>query len=188
MTLGTGSARSQEVVQALSVSLMGYDEVNGKALRITTPDLIRYFAQTNVPGGKLLLVTPSPNAPGTLDNLGVFLRVVKGNTILFDVPSPDTFNVYQDFAAVHTTGNRTTVRAINRFSFEYGNFSAELQGFATWTITQRSVNGVDLGGTGAFVASVNGAGTVDGVTSGAVPIHGTITAGAPRPSHEEAAE
>jgi hypothetical protein len=173
-------ARAQNLVQNLSISLTAYEHTGAKPVRITTKEIISYFAQTNVPGARLLLVTPLGNAPGTLGNLNAFLRVAKGDTVIVDVPSPDTFNLYQDFAAIHTTGTRTSSRAINRFSFDFLSFHAELQGFSTWNITEKTVDGVDISGTGSFSANVNGAVTVDGVTEDVVPVHGTITAGPPK--------
>src|SRR5262245_41408249 len=65
----TVAGHAQSVVQNLTINLTAYDHVEARQIKITTKDLIRYFAQTNVPGARLLLVTPSPNEPGTLGNL-----------------------------------------------------------------------------------------------------------------------
>jgi hypothetical protein len=163
-----GSAQS---VQTLSVNLTAYDHTGAKQIKITNKELISYFAGTNVPGARLLLITPSPNEPGTLGNLNAYLQVVKNNTVIVEVPSPDAFNVYQDYAANKSSGTRTATRAIDRFSVEFGGFLAELQGFSIWNIS---------GGSGAFVANVNGAIYIDGVTDDWIPAHGTITASAPK--------
>jgi hypothetical protein len=172
LACGTVSSQAQSVEQNLSINLTAYDHVEARQIKITTKDVIRYFAQTNVPGARLVLVTPSPNEPGTLGNLNAFLQVVKDNTVIVEVPSPDSFNVYQDFAALRNSGTRTASRAIDRFSIDFAGFRAELQGFSTWSIS---------GGSGAFVATVNGAIAIDGVTDDWIPAHGTVSASAPRP-------
>jgi len=168
----TTSGLSQSVVQNLNINLTAYNHAEAKQIKITTKDVINYFAGTNIPGGKLLLVTPSPNEPGTLGNLNAFLRVVRNNEVIVEIPSPDNFNVYQDFAALKSSGPRTASRAIDRFSIDFNGFAAELQGFSIWTIS---------GGSGAFVANVNGAVAIDGVTDDWIPARGTVSATAPRP-------
>jgi len=172
LLLGSITAHSHSVVQNLTVNLTAYDHVEARQIKITTKDLIRYFAQTNVPGARLLLVTPAPNEPGTLGNLNAYLQVVKDGTVIVEVPSPDSFNVYQDFAAIRSSGTRTASRAIDRFSIDFGGLRGELQGFSTWSIS---------GGSGAFVATVNGAIAIEGVTDDWIPAHGTISASSPKP-------
>ena len=181
LAFGTLEVKSANLVQAISFNLTANQGDGAKTLKITTRDVIRYFTQTNVPGARLLLVTPDGNAPGTIDNLNAFLRVARGNEVILDVTSPDQFNFFQDSAALHVVGTHTISRAINRFSIDSGGFKAELQGFSTWNINQKLVDGVDVSGTGAFVSSVNGVGSVDGVTTGSVTMHGTVTAGPPKP-------
>ena len=181
LSAGLMESPGQNLVQNLTINLVAFDHVASGQVRITTRDVITYFAQTNIPGARLQLVTPGGNPPGTLGNLNAFLRVVKGEEILFEVPSPTAFNLYQDFAAIQTVGTRTSGRTIDRFSFEFGLFQAELQGFSTWNFVERTVDGVSVSGSGAFVSTVNGAVTVDGVTDEGIPTHGTIGASAPRP-------
>jgi hypothetical protein len=169
----TAQLHAQNLVQNLSVSLQGFNTQNQKLMVITTSDVIRYFIGTNVSGGQLQLVTPTGNPPGTVGNLNAFLRVRKNGTTLVEVPSPDNFNLFQD-AAVHIPpGYIGNWRAINRFSIDFAYLHAELQGYSIWTI------GNTLSGSGSFTSSVNGYVTVDGVTLFS-PMHGTITASAPK--------
>ncbi len=187
LLVGLGAVKqgsAQTLVQSLNINLTAYDQptpTTVKMIRITTKDAVRFFLGTNVPNAQLLLVTPQGNAAGTIGNLNAFLRITSGNTIVTDIPSPDTFNLFQDFASIRVAGTRTTSYAINRFSIDFGGFHAELQGFSTWSIVQRTQGGVDLSGSGSFSSAVNGRGTADGVTQTDVPMQGTITAGPPKP-------
>src|SRR5256885_13752829 len=143
---GAACADAQEVVQNLSISLTVYNETNGivRPVHVSTRDIIRYFAGTNVPGGKLLLVSPA-GPPATSDNLGASLRVTGNDGIVIDISSPVSFNLFQDFSTVTQTSSRTTTYALNRFSIDFGGFHAELQGLSTW-----SANASTPGGEGSF--------------------------------------
>src|SRR5436190_2901948 len=83
------NSSAQNLVQSLNVNLVAYDTGSGRTIRIGTPQLIRYFLGSNVFGARLLLVTPSGNAPGTVGNLGAFLRIKKGSSTLYEISSPD---------------------------------------------------------------------------------------------------
>ena len=173
------NSSAQNLVQSLNVNLIAYDTGRSRTVVIGTQQLIRYLVGTNVPGGRLYLVTRGGNAPGTLDNLNAFLRIKRGSTTIYEVTSPDHFNLYQDTAALRS-GGRISL-AINRFSIDSGSVRAELQGFSTWAISHRIVNGVDLSGAGSFRSSVNGWIGIFDVTQPIVPVHGVIIAGSPRP-------
>jgi hypothetical protein len=180
----TNAPSNGNLVQPLTFKLTAYnqnDSGNVKMVRITTKDVINYFNGGPVSGGQLLLVTPPGNAPGTTGDLNAFLRVVRGRNTIVEVPSPDSFNLFQDSAVVQGNGNHSTVHALNRFSIDFGQFHSELAGFSSWNINSKTVGGVDTGGSGAFVSTVNGVATVDGVTASGVPAQGTVSAGAPKP-------
>ena len=183
LALGVASqAGAQNLIQSLNVSLSGYDPATGKPFTITSRDLIRFFVGTNVPGGQLQLVTPvGVNAPGTTGNLGAWLRVTQQGQTILEVTSPDESNLYQDTVSMSGNGPNITTRAINRFSIAFGDLPYfELQGFSTWHIAQKTVNGVDISGSGSFTSSVNGILTVgDGAQY--APVRGTISAGPPKP-------
>jgi hypothetical protein len=182
LALGTAvQVHAQNLIQRLNVSLTGNDPATGKTFSIKTADMIRYFVGTNVPGAQLELVTPVGNPPGTTGNLNAWLRIVKGGEIVMEVTSPDEFNLYQDTAALTTSGTSIMSHAINRFSIAFGDLPYfELQGFSTWHIAQKTVNGVDISGSGSFSSAVNGILTVgDGPQD--APVRGTITAGPPTP-------
>src|SRR5205807_2297661 len=128
-------------------------------VHLSTASIIKLFASTNVPGGKLWLVSPA-GPPATQDNLGASLRITGNGGIVIDISSPVSFNLFQDFSAVTQTGSRTMTYALNRFSIDFGEFHAELQGLSTW-----SANATTPGGEGAFHSTVNGECVIDGVTS-----------------------
>ena len=163
---------AQNLIQPFNVSLVAYDQVTGtsvRGVRLTTRDLIRLFVGTNVPAGRLWLVTP-PGALGPNGNLNAFLRITSGITTVLEVPSPESFNVFQDSASVSMSGSRVTMLALNRFSFDFGGFHAELQGFSTWVGT--------TGGRGSFVSTVTGQGAADGTTVTGGPMRGSVSGGA----------
>ena len=174
-------SHGQNLVQSLHVQLTAYDTAGSRTINISTATLIRYFVGTNVPNGHLYLVTPVGNAPGTTDNLHAFLRITSGATTVFEVPSPNEFNIYQDFAALRTNGPNITSHALNRFSIDSGSVRAELQGLSLWSISRGQVNGADTSGAGAFRSSVNGWMAIYNVTQPGVPVRGTIIASRPRP-------
>jgi hypothetical protein len=165
--------QAQNLVQPLNVRLTAYDQSSAttvKKIRITNKDVINALNGTNVSRGQLLLVTPQGAGVGSNGNLSAFLRIKSGNTTILET-TVDTFNVYQDYASTDTHGNNTTTYAINRFSLDLGIHS-ELQGLSTWHL--KGANS-----TGSFNSTVNGHGTVDGVTQPAdEPMDGTITGGA----------
>lgn len=172
---------AQNLVQPLSVSLTAYDTENNRTVRIGTREMIRYLVGTNVPHGRLYLVTPAGNAVGTTGNLNAFLRITSGRstTAVFEVFSPDAFNLFQDYVAVRTNGAGFISHALNRFSIESGSVSGELQGFSTWNARRAPVNGVDASGTGSFQSSVNGWMAISDVLPSRSPVRGTISAGRP---------
>lgn len=171
---------AQQLVQNLTITLTAHDPFNNaKTLTVTTRDVIRHFYGENVAGGQLQLVTPLGNTPGGVGNLNARLRIVQRGTVLLEIPSPNNFNLFQDTTAVRTNGTIISSKAINRFSIEFGAFSAELQGFSSWTISTRLVQGNDVSGSGSFTSSVNGIIAITDVTQFA-PARGTITASAPR--------
>jgi hypothetical protein len=176
LVLGAIKQGSAQTIQPLSVSLTAYNPSGStvQRVRITTKDVIRSFASTNVPRGQLVLVVPAGGAD-TNGNLNAFIRIMSGTTVVQEVPSPASFNIFQDSAAVDTRGTRTTIYALNRFSIDFGTLHAELQGFSTWTASRASQ------GLGSFHSTVNGAGTVDDVTGTGVPMSGTITGGGTKP-------
>jgi hypothetical protein len=173
------------LVQTLNIRLVAYNPSqnsnNVQLVRITTKDVIQAFAGSAVPKGQLQLVTPPGNQPGMTGDLNAFLRVTSGNTTVTTVPSPDSFNLFQDGAIVQTRGSHTVSHSLNRFSIDFGAFHAELQGYSTWNIVSKSQGGIDLGGSGPFTSNVNGVSTWDNVTISEVPTQGTVTASAPKP-------
>jgi hypothetical protein len=172
---------AQNLVQPLTVSLTVYDTGGNPAVRLGNKELIQYLAGTNPPNGHLYLVTPTGNDPGSLGNLNAFLRITSGATTVIEITSPDQFNLYQDSAALRTSGTTISSRALNRFSFASGPIRAELQGISTWSISQATVNGFGVSGTGSFQSTVNGWITIDNVTQPIVPVSGSIVAGRPKP-------
>jgi hypothetical protein len=181
----TQTYAQSNLVQTLNIRLVAYNPSqnsnNVQLVRITTKDVIQAFAGTAVPKGQLQLVTPPGNQPGTIGDLNAFLRVTSGNNVVTTIPSPASFNLFQDGAIVKTGGNHTASHALNRFSIDFGAFHAELQGHSTWNIVSKNQQGLDLGGSGSFTSSVNGVSTWDSVTVADVPTQGTITASAPKP-------
>lgn len=176
---GALQSNAQNLVQTLRISLITYNSETGKALSINTRDVIRYFTGENVPGARLELVTPAANQPGGVGNLNAYLRVVqKSGEVLTEVTSPDQFNLFQDTAVATAKGSAVLSRAINRFSIDFAQLHAELQGFSNWKIRTSPVRGEDLSGAGSFTSAVNGIVTVDGVTQYS-PARGTVTASAP---------
>jgi hypothetical protein len=173
-------SHAQNLVQSLKVSLTAYDTVDGHAIRIGTSQLIQHFMGTNVPNGHLYLVTPVANPPGTIGNLNAFLRITSGTNTVWEISSPNMFNIYQDYAALKPKGNVVSAHALNRFSFDTGYVRGELQGLSTWNIKTGLVNGMDLSGTGSFVSTVNGWMSIFNVTQDSVPVSGYISAGSPK--------
>ncbi len=172
------------LVQTLNVRLTAYNQSGPntvQAVRITTKDVIKAFAGADVTKGQLLLVTPTGNPPGTTGDLNAFLRVTSGSAIVTNVPTPDSFNLFQDAAIIQSHGNHTVSHSLNRFSIDFGAFHAELQGYSTWNIVSKTQEGLDLGGSGSFVSNVDGVSTWDQVTVSSVPTQGTITAGPVKP-------
>jgi hypothetical protein len=177
---GLLQGQAQNLVQPLTVNLTAYDSADGHAIRIGTAQFIRYLTGSDVTKGRLVLVTPPGNTPGTIGALGSFLRITSGNTTVLEIPSPGEFNLYQDYAALTTRGSRTSGKALNRFSIDSGSVRGELQGFSTWTIRTEPVRGTDVSGTGTFASKVNGWLEITDVTQGTAVVTGTIAAGAPR--------
>lgn len=177
---GLLQGQAQNLVQPLTVNLTAYDSADGHAIRIGTAQFIKYLTGSDVAHGKLLLVTPPGNAPGTIDALGSFLRITSGDTVVLEIPSPGEFNLYQDVAALVTKGSKVSGKAINRFSIDSGSVRSELQGFSTWTIRTEPVHGQDVSGTGTFMSKVNGWIQIADVTQGTAVVTGTIAAGTPK--------
>ena len=181
----TQTHAQSNLVQNLNIRLVAYNPSqnsnNVQLVRITTKDVIQAFAGTAVPKGQLQLVTPPGNQPGTTGDLNAFLRVTSGNNTVTTIPSPDSFNLFQDGAIVKTGGNHSVSHSLNRFSIDFGAFHSELQGHSTWNIVSKNQGGLDMGGSGSFTSNVNGVSTWDSVTIADVPTQGTITASAPKP-------
>ena len=173
-------SHAQNLVQTLGVSLVAYDAERNRTISIGTPQLIQYLWGTNVPNGRLYLVTPMGNPPGMTGPLNAFLRLTRGTNILYEFSSVTEFNLYQDVAVLRTNGLTISTHALNRFSFDTGGVRAELQGISTWNISRRLVNGVDLSGTGSFLSSVNGWIGIYSVTQSVMPIKGSIIASSPK--------
>lgn len=173
-------SHAQNLVQPLIVSLTAYDTSNNQPLRIGTRELIAHLTGTNVPNGRLYLVTPAGNTPGQIGNLGAFIRITSGTKTVLEIPSPSQFNVYQDAATLKTNGTRIAGHALNRFSIDSGSVRAELQGLSTWNISLAPVSGVDTSGAGWFLSSVNGWIGIHNVTQQFAPASGAILAGPPK--------
>ena len=181
-SIATGSA--QNLVQNLSINLTAVNQTDTnsiKSMRVTTKDVITYLnGGTPVSNGRLLLITPPGNTPGEGGvDLNAFLRITSGNNTVVEVPTPDSFNLFQDFASLSSHGANSTTYAVNRFSFDFNSYHSELQGYSLWHSVEKTVSGVDLSGTGSFSSTVNGEVTIDGVTNGQIPVRGTVTASAP---------
>ena len=174
-------SQAQNLVQSLNVRLTAYDTVGNQTIRIGTKELIQYFVGTNVPNGHLYLVTPMGNVPGTTGDLNAFLRITSGATTVLEISRPDQFNLFQDSAALKTSGMKISSHALNRFSINSGSVRAELQGISTWNISQGLVNGVDVSGSGSFQSNVNGWISIYNVTQPVVPVSGSIVASSPKP-------
>ena len=171
---GAACGYAQNVVQNLSISLTIYNQNNGivRPVHISTRDVIRYFAGTNVPGGKLLLVMPASPSPDGSGNLGASLRVTGSDGTSIDISTPVSFNLFQTSSS--GAGNR--IYAFNQFSIDFGGFHAELYGTSTWTASPSGP-----GGQGSFHASVSGHCVVDGITSDDTPCQGSMSGSAPKP-------
>ncbi len=190
----------QNATQPLSFTLTAFDQPTPttiRQVRFTTKDIIRYFIGTNVNGGQLLLVTPiSSGAETNTGNMNSFLRITKGNQTLMEVPSPDSFNFFQDAVSVQSSRNKLSAVAINRFSIDFEEFHAELQGFTSWNggtstlvgnfapfspfMPVNAASPANSLGIAAFSSTLNGEGTIDGVTQHGVPMQGSVTAGSPK--------
>jgi len=180
-------SRAQNALQPINFALVAYDQPTPtatKLIRFGNKDIIRYFAGTNVPNGQLLLVTPL--ASGVLTNTGnmnAFLRITQRQTTILEVPTPDSFNLFQDSISVSRHLTSTAATGTDRFSIDFGGFHAELQALNNWftghegTRTNNIRFPTGIGRFSAFGAS--GEGTIDGVTQTGVPISGTITGGTP---------
>jgi hypothetical protein len=179
-------AGAQNARQTLAISLVAYDQPQPnvvRTLRFTTKDVIRYLTGSNVISGQLFLVTPL--ASGILTNTGnmnSFLRITSRGATIMEVPTPDSFNFFQDSVVTVRRPTTTTSYATDRYSIDFGGFHAELQAFNIWTAphegTRTPANRVT--GIGSFQSStVTGEGTIDGVTQGGVPMAGSITSGTP---------
>jgi hypothetical protein len=178
----TGSA--QNLVQNLTINLTAVNQTDTnsiKTMRVATKDVITYLnGGTPVSNGKLLLVTPPGNTPGEVGvDLNAFLRITSGSTVVLEVPTPDSFNLFQDFASLSSHGASSTTYAVNRISVDFNSYHSELQGYSVWHSVEKTVNGVDLSGSGSFSSIVAGEITIDGVTNGQIPVRGTVTVGAP---------
>ena len=182
LILGTAAqSHAQYLVQSLNVKLTAYDTVGNRTIKIGTKELIQYFAGTNVSNGHLYLVTPVGNAPGMTGDLNAFLRITSDATIVLEIPSPTQFNLFQDSAALKTSGTTLSSHALNRFSIDSGSVRGELQGISTWKISLGPVNGADVSGAGSFQSSVNGWISIYNVTQPIVPVSGSIIASSPKP-------
>ena len=163
---------AQNLVSTINISLTACGD-NGRPIRVTNKDVVGAATGSGaVAGMRLLLVTPvgDDNTVVGGANLGADLRITQGANTVFESDS-SSFNIFQDFASVKTTGNSTTVCAINRFSLDLGDsLRFELQGFSTW---KSKVNGL-----GSFTSNVNGNAEVQGTEN--LPVKGTISAANPR--------
>ena len=176
--LGTiAQSQAANLIQELSINLVIYDTVGNRVIYADTPTFIRFLMGTNVPDGHLYLITPPGNSPGQTGALGAHLRITRGSTTIYQIPSVSQFNLYQDVSVLTPSGNVTyAFAAINRFSFDTGYVRAELQGISTWTFFSDRINGVSLSGAGRFTSHVNGWINVYGVTHSEAPTSGTIFA------------
>ena len=182
LLLGTAAhSHAQNLVQPMFVNLTIFDTVGNRTINVQTTNFINYIMGTNVPNGKLFLVTPMGNAPGTLGALGAWLRIKSGATTIYEVPSVSQFNIYQDVSILTTTSTKITARALNRFSFDTGAVRAELQGFSTWTIWRGLIQGQDVTGTGTFTCRGNGWMDIYNVTHGSALVQAQILAREPIP-------
>jgi hypothetical protein len=185
---------AQNAIQTITFTLTAYNQPTPtitRLIRITNKDIINYFAGTNIAGAQLSLVTPV--ASGVLTNTGnmnAYLSITKGKNDLLDVPTPDSFNLFQDAVATSQQGSVTTAIGTDRFSIAFGNFQAELQGFTTWTTAKNGGRtlfpvfsagspSANATGAGSFTSTVSGEGTIDGVTNGSAPMQGTVTGSTP---------
>jgi len=190
-----GEVRAQNVAQTLNVNLTAYSPGSGTTanrIKINSKNLITFLGGGGSTNGsssrsqQLQLVHVTGGGADTNGNIGAFLRVVNGsgknnnnstngnNNIVFEVPTPDNFNLFQDLATTDSRGNRTITFATDRFSLAFGTIAWELQGFTTWTSASASDP------FGSFHSTVNGFVSIDGVTQGSVPVSGTITGSAPK--------
>lgn len=174
-------SHAQYLLQSVNANLTAYDTVGNRTVHIGTRELIQNFAGTNVPNGQLYLVTPLGNPAGFIGNLNAFLRITSGTTTVLEIPSPNEFNLYQDYVALRTNGAAISTRALNRFSIDSGSIRAELQGISTWSVPRGLVNGADVSGTGSFQSSVNGWISIYNVTESIAPVKGTIAVGNAKP-------
>src|SRR5258706_4811127 len=182
LLLGTvAHSHAQILVQPLKVNISLFDTEGNRKIQIYTTNFINYIMGTNVPNGKLYLVTPMGNPPGTTGALGAWLRIKSNGKIIYEVPSITQFNIYQDVSILTTTSTKITARALNRFSFDTGSVRAELQGFSTWTIWRGLIQGQDVTGTGTFNSRANGWMDINNVTHGSALAQALIIAYEPIP-------
>src|SRR3954469_8193060 len=122
-----GEVRAQNVAQTLNVNLTAYSSGSGTTanrIKINSKNLITFLGGGGSTNGsssrsqQLQLVHVTGGGADTNGNIGAFLRVVNGggknnnnstngnNNIVFEVPSPDNFNLFQDLATTDSRGNR----------------------------------------------------------------------------------
>jgi hypothetical protein len=170
----TMQSSGQNVVQPLTFAMIAYNQSTPTAtrsIRFTNKDIIRYFNGSSVNGGQISLVTPQSSGMLTgTGNLNSFIRITQRTTTILEVPTPDSFNLFQDSVVSNQRGQATSSVGTDRFSIDFAGLHAELQGLLNWVNTA-SASGVGTGsvsGTGAFNGGTGifNTGTSTGFNSG----------------------
>ena len=172
--LAAAVAHSQTLVQqnvSISLTINSQVDTGIQKIHIGNKEIIAKMVGTNVPNGRLLLVMPYNPVPDSAANIGAFLRALDAHGNIVGETTTDSFNIYQDPSS--RTGTKTV--ACDSFSFDIGNFGAEIEGQGTWT---KSNNG--SGGQGSFHCNVSGPCVIIGTTDGYQPCSGSITGGSVR--------
>jgi hypothetical protein len=166
-----------QVQQSINIDLTisNQDGDGIRPIHIRNKDIITNLVGTNVPGGKLLLVMATDPVPGDGNNIGAFLRVTDSHGTIVAETTTDSFNIYQGTSS-HTA---TRIIAYENFSFDIGNFGAEIYGQGTWTKSASRA-----GGQGSFRCNLAGICFLTGITDSYQPCAGSITGASPKPARD----
>ncbi|HVM46560.1 MAG TPA: hypothetical protein VMU04_00965 [Candidatus Acidoferrum sp.] len=179
----TMQSHGQDTVQPLTITLTAYNPTGSggvQLVRFTTKDEIRFLVGTNVSGGQLLLVMPiSSGVISNTGNMNAYLEVTQNGNDILDVPTPDSFNLFQDSVVDNTSGRVTIAYGTDRYSTDYAEYHSELQAFNTWAAGRVSTIPQPVGsGTGGTTPGGTTTTTVIGLPVGAIRAYGGYNTGA----------
>ena len=176
----TMQSHGQNTVQPLTITLTAYNPTGSggvQLVRFTTKDEIRFLVGTNVSGGQLLLVMPiSSGVISNTGNMNAYLEVTQNGNDILDVPTPDSFNLFQDSVVDNTSGRVTIAYGTDRYSTDYAEYHSELQAFNTWAAGRVSTIPQPVGsGTGGTTPGGTTTTPVIGLPVGAIRAFGGYT-------------